>query len=530
MKKQVLIITVLLAAVSIVAGCGGGGGGGFFSPGPTAKPGAFILVAPVNNENASLTPTLTWTASSQAASYTMDISSSATFTPIVFTATVTPPRTNVSLTAGTVTAPNTYYWRVMASNSLGTTLATAGTGTFTVAAAGGSVEWATVSDPTGTDAEAFAIALDSGPTKTWMYFVGYDTNTGINQDDQWRIEKRKLSDGTLDPTFGVKIINPSIGYDDAYSVVTTTDALYVVGVDQAGTSGKDRWRIEKRSLDTGNYIGFGTVNSAETGTSDAYSSATDGSSLYVVGFDTDVNGIEEWRFEKFDLTTGASQTVVTSATGIIGHVSNEANAVVYDAGNLYIAGYDSLTTTAKWRLEKRGTDGSIAAGFGDGGTGVVSATTFTFAGYASALATGPSQTGLIIAGADTTTNNKWRLAKIDKSNGSLDTAFGTGGFITYDVAPGWAEPFAVTVVGDSIYVAGYEDTLAGTAAWRIEKRDFFTGILDVSFGNGGAVTYDPSTGEDIIYAIAADGAGLYLAGRDVDSNNHFEWRMEKRTP
>jgi hypothetical protein len=249
-RLATFIFIVSLSTAFLLSGCGGGGGGG--QSGPTAKPGAFQLISPGDNDIAAQNPTLSWTAASQAASYQVQIASSPTFTSIVLEQSVT----NTSLTSGvTLTADTTYAWRVTARNSLGATLATASTktfGTFTVKTSGG-VVWAKTTTMAGRDAQAFAMAIDS----TSMYIVGYDFG-GPGGDDRWRIEKRRLTTGALDSTFGewqghagYVVSNPNLtAFEDVYAIAIDSAYMYLVGYD-TDSSGQENWRIEKRDLATG---------------------------------------------------------------------------------------------------------------------------------------------------------------------------------------------------------------------------------------------------------------------------------------
>jgi YVTN family beta-propeller protein len=88
-----------------------------------SAPGAFTITSPVNGDaSASTTPTLSWNASSGAASYTVEVASASTFgaTDVVNqTGLVT-----TSLAIGTpLTKGVIYYWRVTAVNSSGSTAA-----------------------------------------------------------------------------------------------------------------------------------------------------------------------------------------------------------------------------------------------------------------------------------------------------------------------------------------------------------------------------------------------------------------------
>ena len=85
----------------------------------TAAPGAPALTAPANGAaNVATTPTFTWNAVAQAASYSIQVATDAGFSNVVASANgLTAPTwtSNVALNTST-----TYYWRVWASNTCGT--------------------------------------------------------------------------------------------------------------------------------------------------------------------------------------------------------------------------------------------------------------------------------------------------------------------------------------------------------------------------------------------------------------------------
>ena len=77
------------------------------------------LVSPPNNSvNISTTPTLTWNASQGATSYSVQVSLTTNFQVITDSATVN--TTQYQIPAGKLQSGNTYFWRVNASNSAGT--------------------------------------------------------------------------------------------------------------------------------------------------------------------------------------------------------------------------------------------------------------------------------------------------------------------------------------------------------------------------------------------------------------------------
>ena len=123
-----------------------------------------------------------------------------------------------------------------------------------------------ISDPSDGNDSAYAIAIDPfDPTdparERYLYVVGSDRFNG-SSNAQWRIEKRKVSDGEL--VLPVALSNPSV--DDDVPLAIAIDPyqaaerfMYVVGYDRSprtvvGTKKNSKsssyaeWRIEKRPL------------------------------------------------------------------------------------------------------------------------------------------------------------------------------------------------------------------------------------------------------------------------------------------
>ena len=133
--------------------------------------GVTTLLAPVNNAvNVTPTPTFTWSAASQAASYRFDIASDAGFTNIVHSAS--------GLTGTSYVLPVTlntsvrYYWRVYADNACGTAGASQ-TWSFTPLAAPGDCTLGTL--PNALLSESFEGGANgwssSGTANTWALWT-----------------------------------------------------------------------------------------------------------------------------------------------------------------------------------------------------------------------------------------------------------------------------------------------------------------------------------------------------------------------
>ncbi len=197
---------------------------------------------------------------------------------------------------------------------------------------GGQLIYEVTSNPsTGNDA-AYSIARDS----TYMYVVGWDSSPG---DDQWRIEKRNLSDGALASGFGtggVVTNNPSTGDDFTLGIAIDSTYMYVVGWDSSPGG-----RIEKRNLSDGQLItGFGT-GGIVTSIGGALGIAIDSTYMYVGGA----------AIEKRSLTDGSLVTGFGTGGFVLG--GGVARSIAIDSTYMYVVGEDSSPGNLQWRIEKR---------------------------------------------------------------------------------------------------------------------------------------------------------------------------------
>jgi len=382
-------------------------------------------------------------------------------------------------------------------------------------------------NPSVAHEQACGIAIDT----TAMYVVGHDSSLG---NSQWRIEKRSLTDGSLDTGFdtdGVVTSNPSTDTDVAYDIAIDTAAMYVVGYDYS-PGDNCQWRIEKRSLTDGSLdTGFDTdgavTSNPSVGIDHARAIAIDSTAMYVVGFDYSPGNLQ-WRIEKRSLSDGSLDTgfdtdgvvTVNPSTG-----SDYANAIAIDSTAMYVVGHDWSPGSSQLRIEKRGlTDGSLVSGFGPGG--VATSNPSTDSDYANAVAI--DSTAMYVVGHDSSPGNEqWRMEKRSLADGSLVSGFGTGGVVAGNPSTDSDGAVAIAIDSTAMYVVGY-DSSPGNNQWRIEKRSLTDGSLVSGFGTGGVVTSNSSTGHDTPRAIAIDSTAMYVVGSDYSPGN-WQWRIEKRS-
>jgi hypothetical protein len=411
----------------------------------------------------------------------------------------------------------------------------------------GDVVWTQMNDPSPIEDQPYGMAI-SGSN---MYVVGFDSNTPLF-DDQWHIEKRNLGDGSLVAAFstiipGVVVSNPSSttinSFDDAYAVAVDSTAMYVVGFDSIVGDNDWAWHIEKRDLVTGGLImsfGSGTGGgyiseniSTGPGLDDAaFAVAVDSSptgTMYIVGYTTTVFQGTEWQIEARDKVTGL---VVSSVTTSMSIGDDVANAIAIDPveGYMYVVGTDASLGSSGWRIEKRTLSGSLSLDSTFGSSG------FIYEDPSSSpdepLAIVLDSTFMYIAGYETSgATVRWRIEKRRRSDGSLETtSFGGAGkgFVVSNTATN-AVANAIAIDSNYMYIAGYDNAAGGTFEWRIEKRDLVTGALVTSFGSNGVVVNDfgsPSF-SDSIRAVDVDSSYIYVAGYESVDATNSRWRIMK---
>jgi len=177
----------------------------------------------------------------------------------------------------------------------------------TVSAVGGDLIWIQTSNPSDQSDLAYAVAVDG----SGIYVVGYDYPPSIPQFE-WRIEKRNLANGSL---VWVQTSDPSSGNDGAYDVAVDSSGIYVVGTDTSPGpgSGNSQWRIEKRKLTDGSLIWNQTNNPSPISDS-ALGVAVDSSGVYIVGSDNSPGLADyQWRIEKRDPGRPVTKLVITAS-------------------------------------------------------------------------------------------------------------------------------------------------------------------------------------------------------------------------
>ena len=354
----------------------------------------------------------------------------------------------------------------------------------------GSLVYATTTNPsTSTDiATGISIDISSGA----MYVVGYDKAPGNNE---WRIEKRNLSDGSL---VYATTTNPTSHTDTAQGLALDINGgfMYAVGDSNAGD-----WRIEKRNLSDGSLV-YATTTSAGIAQARAIAVDTQEGGFYVAGYQNSGFGLSVARFEKRTASTGALVYATTTDTGFF----TSFNDVELDVQNsaVYVAGHGTeVGTISHWRIERRTiSDGSLTYVATSSPGSVV---------YSAVQALSLDRTnGLLYAVGETGSEFGWRIERRNLSDSSTAWGAALAGVSTAAVAPSQGTPFRLRL---ALHASGTLARSAGNFKLQFAQQ---SGTCDTSFSGESYADVATSSGAIQFFnnASIADGATISTSTQD----------------
>jgi uncharacterized delta-60 repeat protein len=410
-------------------------------------------------------------------------------------------------------------------------------------------------------------------------------------DNTWDIAvARYLADGSLDPAFGDSgIVTTSLGAsnDYAYAVTLQSDGkIVVVGASSDGTQhdmAAARYNVDG-SLDADFGVGGWVTTPVGSGNDYAYGVALqpDGRIVaagYATTSNADFAAVRYNTDGSLDSSFNGSGKV-TTAVGSSGDYGR--GVVVQPDGTILVAGYASVSgrnVFAAVRYTETGTldrdfggDGKLVTAVGSGnayGRGVVRqpsgaivvagsaaagsrnelaitcydaggelltgfdgdgmATLALGARYDEARAVARQSDGrIIIAGStDIGSGRDFAVARYTP-DGTLDTAFGTGGMVVTGIgsAADYARAVAITADG-KIVVAGHASN--GNNLDFAVVRYTAAGVLDTTFGASGKATAAIGSNDDHVYGMALQADGKIVLVGDSNSGGQYDLALARFT-
>ena len=187
-------------------------------------------------------------------------------------------------------------------------------------------------------------------------------------------------------------------------------------------------------------------------------------------------------------------------------------------GKIVVAGYARNGSNGDIALVRYKTDGSLDTNFGSGGTVMTDIDGgSTDAAYSVAIQPNGK---IVAAGSRSIGNNNMDFALVRyDTNGNLDTSFDSDGKVTTAISSGVGDDYVYSVVIQSdgkIVVAGQANFDFALARYNTD------GALDTSFDSDGKVITAIGSSLDAAYSVAIQSDGkIVAAGASVDSKEDF---------
>ena len=201
-----------------------------------------------------------------------------------------------------------------------------------------------------------------------------------------------------------------------------------------------------------------------------------------------------------------------------GYDSASAVAVQAD-GKVVVAGYANNGSNFDVSVLRYNADGTLDNSFGSGDivkyNGPANSDDY---GFAAAI---QSDGKIVVVGQSWNAGVSEVLVLRYNSNGTLDSAFGNDGTVTFTGTNGYDSGYAVFVQPDGKLVIAGVTLIGGHGFDVLVLRYNGDGTRDAGFGNGGAVTYnDAANSSDAGYAVAVQADGkIVVAGTASNGTN-----------
>lgn len=223
-----------------------------------------------------------------------------------------------------------------------------------------------------------------------------------------------------------------------------------------------------------------------------------------------------------DATFGSSGIVTTS----IGTGNDYARGVVIQPdGKIVVAGSAYGGSDLDFAVVRYTISGALDSTFGNGG--IVTTPVGLENDYANSVAIQPDGK-IVVAGSFNSGSDRDIAVVRYTASGMPDSTFGTNGIVTTPIGSGNDYAGGVAIQSDgTIVVAGSTDS--GSDDDIALVRYTASGALDPTFGSGGIVTTNISSGDDFAGSIASQGGGKIVVAGQAHNGVDYNFALLRYT-
>ncbi len=348
--------------------------------------------------------------------------------------------------------------------------------------------------------------------------AGGQSSNGLNYDF---VLSRYNADGSLDSAFDSdgKVMTPFGAYNEGVDalVIQPDGKIVAAGYTYNGTNSD--FALARYNADGSLDSAFGSGGKVTTNIAsrDEYISAMalqpDGK-IVVAGFSEGATTSDDFAVARYN-----ADGTLDASFGTGGYVLTVFDADYDDAyalllqpdGKIVAAGYTYNGANTDFALARYNADGSLDSSFGAGGkvtTDIASRNNYLFA-----AALQPDGKIVVCGYSDgATTSDDFAVARYNV-NGTLDTSFGTGGYVLTVFNVHYDDAYSLLLQPDGKIVAvGSSGNATGTQYFFALARYTSGGALDPTFGSGGKVETAIGTRDDDAFGAVLQPDGKIVAG------------------
>lgn len=347
----------------------------------------------------------------------------------------------------------------------------------------------------------------------------------------------QASTGDLDPSFGVggKVTTDFFNnFDDANDMVIQPDGKIIV----VGITTPSDFAIARYNNDGSLDPTFGSGGKVTTDFNGSLDNATsvavqlDGKIIVAGSASTGINGdfgLARYNSDgSLDASFGTGGKVTTDFFGMNDTV---ADIAIQSDGKIVVSGFTRINglipVEVDFALARYNLNGSLDSAFGSGGKVITDF--FGFSDQARAIAIQPN--GKIIAAGDAETSARLGTEPLPgrfaiaryNADGALDSAFGNGGKVTTQIGSD-SDIFDIALQADGRIIAAGA-SINGQFDFTLARYNG-NGSLDPSFGSAGIVITDIRGFQDLAFAVALQSDGrIVVAGVSDDSSGSSDFAL-----